>query len=90
MAQRLQHILALGLGVDGIPALQIPDGLVRAETKMDFAISRGLFEETDVAAVQHVKTAADKNLFPAHKFSGTTGSENISSAARCFYPRNRS
>jgi len=66
MAERLEHVLALSLRIDWRAAFQLDNGSIRAEADMNLAISRGFFQKSDVAAVQHVKAAADEYFFRGH------------------------
>ena len=74
MLQGFEHVFALGLGVDGGPALQIAHGLVGPEGHIDVAQAGGFCQEAHMAAVEHVEAAADEDFFLTHDGVGGWGS----------------
>jgi hypothetical protein len=58
----LHHVLAFLLVVDRSAPLELCDRAIGSEGHIEIAIGRGGLEEGDMAAVEQVKAAADKDL----------------------------
>src|SRR5512135_3898573 len=62
----LHHEEPFLLAIDGLPPFQVEDRLVGSKRDIHISILCSLAEEFNVAAVQHVKAAADK-YFLSHR-----------------------
>ena len=65
VADGLDHIEALLLGVDGLAVFQLLDGAVGAYAHVEVAVARGLLEEGHMARMEHV-VAAGNEYFLVH------------------------
>jgi hypothetical protein len=61
--QGRNHVLALVLRVHGIPALELPYGVVRPDAHVEFAVRGRFLQKGHVPAVQHVETSGDEDFF---------------------------